>query len=184
MKFNPQKITDVILIEPKVHNDGRGYFVETFRYDLLEEVLDRKINFVQDSESRSTKGVLRGLHFQLPPYSQSKLVRVVEGRVLDVAVDVRRASPTFGQYVAVELTAENKHQLFVPHGFAHGFVVLSDSAIFSYKVDNYYSPEHERGIAFDDRSLAIPWQLPSEQLQVSVKDKNHPTLLNSIDLFE
>ena len=184
MKFTPQKITDVILIEPKVHNDGRGYFVETFRYDLLEEVLDRKINFVQDSESRSTKGVLRGLHFQLPPYSQSKLVRVVEGSVLDVAVDVRRASPTFGQYVAVELTAENKHQLFVPHGFAHGFVVLSDSAIFSYKVDNYYSPEHERGIAFDDRSLAIPWQLPSEQLQVSVKDKNNPTLLNSIDLFE
>ena len=184
MKFTPQKITDVILIEPKVHNDGRGYFVETFRYDLLEEVLDRKINFVQDSESRSTKGVLRGLHFQLPPYSQSKLVRVVEGSVLDVAVDVRRASPTFGQYVAVELTGENKHQLFVPHGFAHGFVVLSDSAIFSYKVDNYYSPEHERGIAFDDRSLAIPWQLPSEQLQVSVKDKNNPTLLNSIDLFE
>ena len=184
MKFTPQKITDVILIEPKVHNDGRGYFMETFRYDLLEEVLDRKINFVQDSESRSTKGVLRGLHFQLPPYSQSKLVRVVEGSVLDVAVDVRRASPTFGQYVAVELTAENKHQLFVPHGFAHGFVVLSDSAIFSYKVDNYYSPEHERGIAFDDRSLAIPWQLSSEQLQVSVKDKNHPTLLNSIDLFE
>jgi len=184
LKFTPQKITDVILIEPKVHNDGRGYFVETFRYDLLEEVLDRKINFVQDSESRSTKGVLRGLHFQLPPYSQSKLVRVVEGSVLDVAVDVRRASPTFGQYVAVELTGENKHQLFVPHGFAHGFVVLSDSAIFSYKVDNYYSPEHERGIAFDDRSLAIPWQLPSEQLQVSVKDKNNPTLLNSIDLFE
>jgi dTDP-4-dehydrorhamnose 3,5-epimerase len=184
LKFTPQKIADLIIIEPKVHNDGRGYFMETFRHDLLEEFLDRRINFVQDSESKSTKGVLRGLHFQLPPYSQSKLVRVVEGGVLDVAVDVRRASPTFGQYLAVELTAENKLQLFVPHGFAHGFVVLSDKAIFSYKVDNYYSPDHERGIAFDDRSLAIHWQLPLEQLHVSVKDNSHPSLHNAIDLFE
>jgi len=173
-----------MLIEPKIHSDDRGYFFEAFRKDLLEEAVGYEINFVQDSESKSTKGVLRGLHFQLPPYAQAKLVRVIEGRVLDVAVDIRRASPTFGQHVAIELTAENKRQLFVPRGFAHGFVVLSDRAILAYKVDNYFSPEHDRGIAFDDKDLSVDWQFPLEKLQISVKDKNHSTLLNSKELFE
>jgi len=184
LKFIPQSIPDAILIEPIVHGDDRGYFVETFRQDLLEEVLSYQVNFVQDNESKSTKGVLRGLHYQLPPYTQAKLVRVIEGSVLDVAVDIRKSSSTFGQHVAVELTAKNKHQLFVPHGFAHGFVVLSDNATFAYKVDNYYAPEHDRGIAFDDQDLAIDWQLPPEILQLSDKDKAHSTLANAKDLFE
>ena len=184
MKFTPQSIEDVILIEPTTHGDDRGYFVETFRQDLFEEAIGYKVNFVQDNESKSVKGVLRGLHYQLPPYTQAKLVRVIEGNVLDVAVDIRKSSPTFGQHVAVELTAENKHQLFVPHGFAHGFIVLSDSATFTYKVDNYYSPEHDRGIAFDDKDSAIDWQLPLELLKLSDKDKTHPTLANAKDLFE
>ena len=184
MKFIPQSIADVILIEPAIHGDDRGYFVETFRQDLFEEAIGYKVNFVQDNESKSTKGVLRGLHYQLPPYTQAKLVRVIEGSVLDVAVDIRKSSLTFGQYVAVELTANNKHQLFVPHGFAHGFVVLSDSSTFAYKADNYYTPEYDRGIAFDDSELAIDWQLLAEELQLSDKDKSHPSLANARDLFE
>ena len=184
MKFIPQSIADVILIEPAIHGDDRGYFVETFRQDLFEEAIGYKVNFVQDNESKSTKGVLRGLHYQLPPYTQAKLVRVIEGSVLDVAVDIRKSSPTFGQHVAVELTANNKHQLFVPHGFAHGFVVLSDSSTFAYKADNYYTPEYDRGIAFDDSELAIDWQLLAEELQLSDKDKTHPSLANAKDLFE
>ncbi len=183
MKFTPQTIPDVILIEPSIHGDNRGYFVETFRQDLFEEATGYKVNFIQDNESKSTKGVLRGLHYQLPPYTQAKLVRVIKGSVLDIAVDIRRSSPTFGQYVAVKLTEENKYQLFVPHGFAHGFVVLSDSATFTYKVDNYYAPKHDRGIAFNDKDLAIDWQLPSEVLQLSDKDKTHPSLANAKDLF-
>ena len=184
MKFTPQSIPDVVLIIPTVHGDNRGYFVETFRQDLFEEAVGYQVNFIQDNESKSTKGVLRGLHYQLPPYTQAKLARVIEGSVLDVAVDIRKSSPTFGQHVAVELTADNKHQLFVPHGFAHGFVVLSDSAIFAYKVDNYYAPKHDRGIAFDDKELAIDWKLPLEALQLSDKDKVHPTLENTKVLFE
>jgi len=184
LKFTPQSIADVILIEPTVHGDDRGYFVETFRQDLFEEALGYQVNFVQDNESKSTKGVLRGLHYQLPPYAQAKLVRVIEGSVLDVAVDIRKSSPTFGQHVAVELTAANKRQLFVPHGFAHGFVVLSDSATFAYKVDNYYAPEYDRGIVFDDAKLGIDWQLPIEVLQLSDKDKLHPLLSTALDLFE
>ena len=184
MKFTPQSIPDVVLIEPTVHGDNRGYFIETFRQDLFEEAVGYQVNFIQDNESESTKGVLRGLHYQLPPYTQAKLARVIEGSVLDVAVDIRKSSPTFGQHVTVELTSENKHQLFVPHGFAHGFVVLSDSAIFAYKVDNYYAPKHDRGIAFDDKELAIDWKLPLEALQLSDKDKVHPTLENTKDLFE
>jgi dTDP-4-dehydrorhamnose 3,5-epimerase len=184
LKFTRQSIPDVVLIEPTVHGDNRGYFVETFRQDLFEEAVGYQVNFIQDNESKSTKGVLRGLHYQLPPYAQAKLVRVIEGGVLDVAVDIRKSSPTFGQHVAVELTAENKYQLFVPHGFAHGFVVLSDSAIFTYKVDNYYAPECDRGIAFDDNELNIDWQLPFEVLQLSGKDKFHPDLVNAKDLFE
>jgi len=184
LKFTPQAIPDVVLIEPTVHGDHRGYFTETFRQDLFEEAIKYKVNFVQDNESKSTKGVLRGLHYQLPLYTQAKLVRVIEGSVLDVAVDIRKSSPTFGQHVSVELTAQNKHQLFVPHGFAHGFVVLSDSATFAYKVDNYYAPEHDRGIAFNDQDLNIDWQLPLEILQLSDKDKTRPTLANAKDLFE
>ena len=184
MNFISQSIPDVVLIEPTVHGDNRGYFVETFRQDLFEEAVGYQVNFIQDNESKSTKGVLRGLHYQLPPYTQAKLARVIEGSVLDVAVDIRKSSPTFGQHVTVELTSENKHQLFVPHGFAHGFVVLSDSAIFAYKVDNYYAPKYDRGIAFDDKELAIDWKLPLEALQFSYKDKVHPTLENTKDLFE
>jgi len=184
LKFTPQSIPDVVLIEPTVHGDNRGYFSETFRQDLFEKAIGYKVNFVQDNESKSTKGVLRGLHYQLPPYTQAKLVRVIEGNVLDVAVDIRKSSPAFGQHVAVELTAENKHQLFVPHGFAHGFVVLSDSATFAYKVDSYYASECDRGIAFNDEQLKIDWRLLPEVLQLSDKDKTHPTLANAKDLFE
>ena len=184
MKFIPQSIPDTVLIEPTVCGDNRGYFTETFRQDLFEEAIGYQVDFIQDNESKSTKGVLRGLHYQLPPYTQAKLVRVIEGNVLDVAVDIRKSSPTFGQHVAVELTAENKYQLFVPHGFAHGFIVLSDSAIFAYKVDNYYAPEYDRGIAFNDVDLAIDWKLPLELLQLSDKDKVHPTLADAKELFE
>ena len=184
MKFTPQSIEDVILIETTSHGDERGYFVEAFRQDLLEEAIGYKVNFVQDNESKSTKGVLRGLHYQLPPYAQAKLVRVIEGSVLDVAVDIRKSSSTFGQHVSVELTAQNKNQLYVPHGFAHGFIVLSDSATFAYKVDNYYAPEHDRGIAFDDEQFRIDWQLLAEEFQLSDKDKTHPSLANVKDLFE
>jgi len=179
MKFTPQKIADVLVLEPIVHGDERGYFVETFRQDLFEKAVGHRVDFVQDNESKSSKGVLRGLHFQLAPYAQSKLVRVIEGSVLDVAVDIRQGSKTFGQYVAVELNAKNKKQMFVPRGFAHGFVVLSDTAIFAYKVDNYYSPECDRGLAFDDSQLAIDWQLPQASLQLSDKDTKQP-LLNEL----
>lgn len=176
MQIIPQSITDVLLIEPKVHDDARGYFCETWRKDKLEAFLGHELNFCQDNESRSTRVVLRGLHFQLAPFAQTKLVRVLEGEVLDVAVDIRAGSPTFGQHVAVRLSGENKKQLFVRRGFAHGFVVLSETALFAYKVDNYYSPECDRGIAFDDLALGIDWQLPSEQLQVSAKDQQQPLL--------
>jgi dTDP-4-dehydrorhamnose 3,5-epimerase len=184
MQFTRTKIEDVVIIEPKVHGDDRGYFVETFRADKLEEFLGFKLNFGQDNESKSSKGVLRGLHYQLPPHAQTKLVRVIQGRVLDVAVDIRRNSPTFGQHVAVELSAENKKQLLVPRGFAHGFVVLEDDTIFAYKVDNYYSPECDRGIAFDDESLNIDWILKKEELKLSEKDTKQPKLNETNDLFE
>ena len=172
-----------MLIEPTTHGDDRGYFLETFRKDLFEEAIGYKVDFVQDNESKSTKGVLRGLHYQLPPYTQAKLVRVIKGSVLDVAVDIRKSSPTFGQHVAVELTEQNKHQLFVPHGFAHGFVVLSNSATFAYKVDNYYAPKHDRGIAFNEIKLNIDWKLPLEKLQLSAKDEAHPNLADATELF-
>jgi dTDP-4-dehydrorhamnose 3,5-epimerase len=184
MKFIPQRIPEVILCQPAVHGDDRGYFVETFRQDLFEQACGYKVDFVQDNESKSSKGVLRGLHFQLPPYAQSKLVRVIQGEVLDVAVDIRRGSATFGQYVSAKLNAENKHQLFVPRGFAHGFVVLSDTAIFAYKVDNYYSPECDRGLAFNDTTIQIDWQLPQTDLRLSEKDSHQLSLKDSLDLFE
>lgn len=184
MQFTRTKIHDVVIIEPKVHGDHRGYFVETFRADKLESFLGFSLNFGQDNESKSSKGVLRGLHYQLPPHAQTKLVRVIQGKVLDVAVDIRRNSPTFGQYVAVELSADNKKQLLVPRGFAHGFVVLEDDTIFAYKVDNYYSPECDRGIAFNDESLNIDWILKKEELKLSEKDTKQPKLNETNDLFE
>jgi dTDP-4-dehydrorhamnose 3,5-epimerase len=184
LKFKPQSISDVILIEPAMHGDNRGYFMESFRQDLFQDAVGYKVKFIQDNESKSTKGVLRGLHYQLPPFAQAKLVRVIEGNVLDVAVDIRKSSPTFGQHVVVELSSENQYQLFVPRGFAHGFVVLSDFAIFTYKVDNYYSPEYDRGIIFDDKDLNIDWQISLDIMQLSDKDKAHPTLSNSEYLFE
>jgi len=184
MKFSRTAIADVIIIEPKVHGDERGYFIETFRQDKLNEFLGFNVNFCQDNESKSSKGVLRGLHYQLPPYAQTKLVRVIQGSVLDVAVDIRKGSPTFGQYVAVELSSENKKQMFVPRGFAHGFVVLEDDTVFAYKVDNYYSPECDRGIAFDDKDLDIDWILKEAELNLSAKDKVQPKLNATNDLFE
>ena len=184
MNFIRTQIPDVIIIEPTVHGDHRGYFVETFRADKLEAFLGYKLNFGQDNESKSSKGVLRGLHYQLAPHAQTKLVRVISGRVLDVAVDIRKNSPTFGQHVAVELTADNKRQLLVPRGFAHGFVVLEDDTIFAYKVDNYYSPECDRGIAFNDPALNIDWMLKTEELKLSAKDTKQPKLNETNDLFE
>lgn len=184
MTFTRTAIPDVVIIEPKVHGDSRGYFVETFRTDKLEEFLGYQINFCQDNESKSSKGVLRGLHYQLPPHAQTKLVRVIYGRVLDVAVDIRKNSPTFGKYVAVELSGENKKQLLIPRGFAHGFVVLEDDTVFAYKVDNYYSPQCDRGIAFDDKNLNIDWILNHNELNLSAKDIKQPKLNETNDLFE
>ena len=184
MTFTRTAIPDVVIIEPKVHGDSRGYFVETFVSNKLDEFLGYKINFCQDNESKSSKGVLRGLHYQLPPHAQTKLVRVISGRVLDVAVDIRKNSPTFGKYVAVELSGENKKQLLIPRGFAHGFVVLEDDTVFAYKVDNYYSPECDRGIAFDDKNLNIDWILNHNELNLSAKDTKQPKLNETNDLFE
>ncbi len=184
MQFTRTAIPDIILIEPTVYGDERGYFIETFRQDKLEAFVGYAIHFCQDNESKSSKGVLRGLHYQLHPAAQTKLVRVIQGSVLDVAVDIRKSSPTFGQHVVVELSSENKKQLLVPRGFAHGFVVLEDDTIFAYKVDNYYSPENDRGIAFDDSSLGIDWILGHEELKLSDKDTKQPRLSETKDLFE
>jgi len=183
MQFTRTKIEDVVIIEPKVHGDERGYFVEIFRQDKLEAFLGFKVNFCQDNESKSSRGVLRGLHYQLSPASQTKLVRVIQGSVLDVAVDIRKGSPTFGQHVAVKLTAENKKQLFVPRGFAHGFVVLEDDTVFAYKVDNYYSPENDRGVRFSDEAIGIDWGIDISELNLSEKDTKQP-LLENADLFD
>jgi len=184
MQFTRTAIPDVIIIEPAVHGDERGYFVETFRQDKLEAFVGYPIHFCQDNESKSSKGVLRGLHYQLRPAAQTKLVRVIQGSVLDVAVDIRKNSPTFGEHVAVKLSGENKKQLLVPRGFAHGFVVLEDNTVFAYKVDNYYSPENDRGIAFDDTHLGIDWILSHEELKLSDKDTKQPNLPEANDLFE
>ena len=183
MKFVRTKIPDVIIVEPQVHGDDRGYFIETFRQDKLEDFLGFKLNFVQDNESKSNKGVLRGLHYQLHPASQTKLVRVIQGSVLDIAVDIREGSPTFGQSVAIELSETNKRQLLVPRGFAHGFLVLEDETIFAYKVDNYYSPENDRGMAFDDPALNINWKLKRDELNLSEKDTKQP-LMKDAELFD
>lgn len=176
-------IPGVVIIEPRVFKDARGYFFESFsQRDFDAQV--REVRFVQDNESKSSFGVLRGLHFQKPPHAQSKLVRVVKGAVLDVAVDVRRGSPTFGQHVAVELSAENHRQFFIPRGFAHGFVVLTDEVVFQYKCDNFYAPQYEGAIAWDDPDLGIDWRVPSEDVLLSDKDSCHPRLKDAEWLFD
>lgn len=176
MIFCNETIQDVVLIKPNLLEDNRGYFVETYIQNTLEDNIGHKVNFCQENETRSKKGVLRGLHFQLPPFAQTKLVRVIEGEVLDISVDIRQGSPTFGKHVAKTLSGKNKYQLLIPRGFAHGFVVLSDFAILSYKVDNYYSINHESGLAYDDPILGINWQLPIDELFLSEKDKKQPYL--------
>ena len=175
MNFIKTEIEGVVILEPKVFGDARGYFFESFRESEMEEALGG-VKFVQDNESRSSYGVVRGLHFQKEPYAQAKLVRVVLGAVLDVAVDIREGSPTFGRHVAVELTGENHRQLFIPRGFAHGFAVLSKEAVFQYKCDNYYHPEAEGAIAWDDPDLAIDWRIPASDVILSAKDMAHPSL--------
>lgn len=166
-------IPDLYIIKPKVFGDARGYFLETWRDEWLKK-LDMDIKFIQANESRSKQGVVRGLHYQLAPYSQSKLVRVIKGKVLDVAVDIRKGSPTYGKYHAVELSEDNKMQFLIPQGFAHGFSVLSEYAVFTYKCDNYYHPEAERGIDLHDSSLKIDWKVDMEKAVISDKDKNNP----------
>ena len=183
MKITETTIPDVIILEPAVFADHRGYFIESYNKDKFPEKY-KNIEFVKDNESKSTKGVLRGLHYQLPPFAQTKLVRVIKGKVLDVAVDIRKGSPSFGKHVTIELSEDNKKQLLIPRGFAHGFIVLSDSAIFSYKCDNYYSPEHDRGILFNDPSLDIDWQLDINKLIFSDKDKKQPLLKDAVELFD
>lgn len=174
MKATPLAIPEVILFEPKVFGDARGFFLESFNQKVFDAATGGQYEFVQDNHSRSSKGVLRGLHYQLPPHAQGKLVRVVQGAVFDVAVDVRRSSPTFGQWVGAELSAENHQQLWVPPGFAHGFVVLTDTADFLYKTTNYYAPAHERSIAWNDPQLAIDWPV-GEEPSLSGKDALAPT---------
>ena len=173
-------IDGVLIIEPKVFGDSRGYFFESFSQREFDEkvtpILGHKIYFVQDNESMSTYGVMRGLHFQAPPFTQSKLVRCVRGAVLDVAVDIRKGSPTYGQHIAVELTEENHRQFFVPRGFAHGFAVLSETAVFQYKCDEFYHPEVDGGISILDKSLGIDWRIPTEKANLSEKDTKHALL--------
>ena len=183
MKVIKTDIPEVVIIEPRVFGDNRGYFFESFsERDFAANV--REVKFVQDNESKSCYGVLRGLHIQKPPHAQSKLVRVVKGKVLDVAVDVRRGSPTFGRYVSVELSEENHRQFFIPRGFAHGFVVLSEEAVFQYKCDNYYAPQSEGAITWDDPDLGIEWGIPIEDVILSEKDKAHPRLKDAPELFD
>lgn len=177
-------IEGVLIIEPRVFGDARGYFFESFNLRDFRENTGVDVHFVQDNESRSRYGVVRGLHFQLPPYAQSKLVRVVEGNVLDVAVDIRGGSPTYGQHVAVELSADNKRQFFMPKGFAHGFAVLSETAVFQYKCDEYYNPEAEGAIAWNDPALAIDWRIKPDDVLLSDKDRHHPLFNEFVTPFK
>ena len=176
-------IEGVVIIEPRIFKDDRGYFYESFSQREFEEKVCRT-TFVQDNQSKSSYGVVRGLHFQKPPYSQSKLVRCIKGAVLDVAVDIRKGSPTFGKYVAVELTEDNHRQFFVPRGFAHGFAVLSDEAVFQYKCDNFYNKESEGAVAWDDPELAIDWRIPVDKVLLSEKDKLSKTIAEADFLFD
>lgn len=175
MEIIKTEIEDVVLLKPRIFEDARGYFFETYSKRVFDKLV-RIIDFVQDNESKSSYGVLRGLHYQKWPFSQSKLVRVMKGCVLDVAVDIRKGSPTYGKYVAAELTGENRLQFYIPRGFAHGFAVLSDEVIFQYKCDEFYHPESEGGIAWDDPDLNIDWKLPVDKIILSEKDKHHPLL--------
>ncbi len=182
MKVIQTNIIGVYIIEPSVFGDERGYFFESFSQREFEQLVC-PTTFVQDNESKSCYGVVRGLHFQKPPYAQSKLVRVVLGKVLDVAVDIRKGSPTFGKHVAVELSAENKRQLFIPRGFAHGFSVLSEEAIFQYKCDQFYAPASEGALAWNDPDINIDWKIPTDKVILSEKDKHHPLLKDAEHLF-
>ena len=183
MKFIKTAIPDVYIIEPSVFGDDRGYFLESFNLEKFEENI-YPIKFIQDNESKSSKGVLRGLHFQKPPFNQAKLVRCLDGRVMDVAVDIRKGSPTYGKHVVVELSGENKRQLFVPRGFAHGFSVLSETAVFAYKVDNTYAPEYDHGIKWNDKDLNINWGLEEQEVTLSEKDKNLTSFYDLNSPFE
>ncbi len=179
MKFTEQDIKGVWIIEPKVFNDERGYFMESYKKEVFDKHIG-KVDFIQDNESKSTRGVLRGLHYQSGEFSQAKLVRAIKGRVLDVIVDLRKSSPTFGKSLSVELTEDNKKQFFVPRGFAHGFLVLSDEAIFSYKVDNIYSPTHEATLLWNDPALKIDWGIDENELILSAKDKAGKLLSDTV----
>lgn len=176
MKRIDTHIEDCFIIEPTVFQDKRGYFLEAYNKNVFDSLLGYKIDFIQDNESFSSKGVLRGLHYQIGEYSQAKLVRVIKGRILDIAVDIRKDSKTFGDCISVELSEENKKQFFVPRGFAHGFIVLSETAIFSYKCDNFYNKESEKGIIYNDQTLKIDWQMDEADFIVSEKDKELPKL--------
>ena len=182
MEFKKNSIDGVYVIEPRIFTDARGYFFEAWKQAEFEEHIG-KVNFVQDNESKSSRGVLRGLHYQKGDYSQAKLVRVIKGCVLDVAVDIRKSSPTFGQHVMVELSGENKRQFFIPRGFAHGFLVLSDEAIFTYKVDNVYAPQADAGIRWNDPALGINWPIDPKEVLTSEKDLKQP-LLKDAECFE
>jgi dTDP-4-dehydrorhamnose 3,5-epimerase len=182
MKIIPTEIPDVLIIEPDIFGDERGYFFESWNYEKYKSA-GICCNFVQDNESMSRFGVLRGLHYQLAPYTQAKLIRVISGKVLDVALDIRRNSPTFGKYVCLELSDKNKRQLFIPRGFAHGFATLSDEVVFQYKCDNIYAPTHERGIAFNDPALGIDWQITPQKWILSAKDLKNP-LFADAELFD
>ena len=183
MEVIKTEIEGVVIIEPRIFKDDRGYFYESFSQREFEEKVCRT-TFVQDNQSKSSYGVVRGLHFQKPPHAQSKLVRVVKGAVLDVAVDIRKGSPTFGKHVAVELTEDNHRQFFVPRGFAHGFVVLTDEVVFQYKCDNFYAPECEGAIAWDDPDLGIDWKVPADKIILSAKDTCHPRLKDAEWLYD
>lgn len=183
MKVVPTAIPEIKLFKPTIHRDGRGFFAESFRQDLFNQATGTNYEFIQDNHSRSGKGVLRGLHYQLPPHTQGKLVRVISGAVFDVAVDIRRSSPTFGQWVGAELSAENHHQLWIPPGFAHGFVVLSDTADFVYKTTAYYAPESDRGLLWNDPDIAIAWPQLDIAFSLSEKDRNQPAFKQA-ELFD
>ncbi|MBQ6681901.1 MAG: dTDP-4-dehydrorhamnose 3,5-epimerase [Prevotella sp.] len=183
MNYIKTSIEGVWIIEPKVFNDQRGYFFEAWKQVDFDEHIGRHVEFIQDNESKSSYGVLRGLHYQKGEWSQAKLVRVIKGRVLDVAVDIRKSSPTFGQHVAVELSDENKRQFFIPRGFAHGFLVLSDEAIFTYKVDNVYAPQAEAGIRWNDETIAVEWPIDPKDVVTSEKDLNAASLKDA-EVFE
>ncbi len=184
MEYIKTKIDDVWILEPRVFEDARGYFMETWREEDFNRAIGHDVRFVQDNQSKSSRGVLRGLHFQKGDASQAKLVRVLQGRVVDVAVDLRKSSPTFGQYVMVELSEENKRQLFIPRGFAHGFQVLSDTAVFTYKVDNCYAPEAECSVRYDDPAIGIDWPIKGDDVVLSEKDLTHAVSFAEAEKFD